>query len=99
MTFVPKGHPSQQDQGSKPKNQKTIPPPPTKAPRKITQSSIETLFAQLSELQAYLASADSEALLSPEQLDEYRVNAPQYHGEDGGTKTGRSAMGSTIFEH
>ena len=50
-------------------------------------------------MQAYLASADSEALLSPEQLDEYRVNAPQYHGEDGGTKTGRSVMGSTIFEH
>ena len=85
MPFVPKGHEQKASKDTAPS---------LRGPRKITKQSIDTLFAQLSELQSYLASTD-DSMLSPEQLDEYRVNAPDYHGEDSSTK--QSRVGAVIF--
>ena len=90
MPFVPKGHEQKASKDAAPEKA----PPSLRGPRKITKQSIDSLFAQLSQLQSYLASTD-DTMLSPEQLDEYRVNAPDYHGEDNSTK--QSGMGAAIF--
>ena len=48
-------------------------------PRKITKQSVDSLFAQLNELQSYLASTDTRCSRRSSWI--YRVNAPDYHGE------------------